>query len=62
MVDSAIEIKSLIKDLNINKGDTVMLVSDVSSLLHLYKKKGKIFNINLFILKSLIFILKRLHF
>jgi len=49
MVDSAIEIKSLIKDLNINKGDTVMLVSDVSSLLHLYKKKGKIFNINLFI-------------
>ena len=44
-----IEVKHLIKDLNINKGDTLMLVSDVSSLLHLYKRKDKIFDINLFI-------------
>ena len=44
-----IEVKYLIKDLNINKGDTLMLVSDVSSLLNLYRKKNEIFDINLFI-------------
>jgi aminoglycoside 3-N-acetyltransferase len=43
------EIEKLLNNFDINKGDTVMLVSDVTSLLLSYKKQGKSFNINLFL-------------
>jgi len=43
------EIKKLLDNFDINKGDTVMLVSDVTSLLLSYKKQGKSFDINLFL-------------
>ena len=44
-----LEFKDLIKDCNINKGDTVLLVSDITNLIILYKKRGKYFNVNSFI-------------
>jgi|ETNmetMinimDraft_20_1059909.scaffolds.fasta_scaffold71225_2 hypothetical protein len=43
------ETKQLLNNFDINKGDSVMLVSDITNLLNLYKKKGEIFDINLFI-------------
>ena len=43
------ETKYILNDIDLKKGDTVMLVSDISSLLISFKKKGKVFDANLFI-------------
>jgi aminoglycoside 3-N-acetyltransferase len=49
MIGTSLGFRHLLKDFNLNKGDTIMLVSDVSFLLHTYKKNNKYFDINLFI-------------
>ena len=49
MSGTSLGFRHLLKDFNLNKGDTIMLVSDVSFLLHTYKKNNKYFDINLFI-------------
>ena len=43
------ETKYILNDIDLKKGDTVMLVSDISSLLISFKKRGKVFDANLFI-------------
>ena len=40
MNDSSLRVRQLLNNFNLNKGDTVMLVSDISTLLHSYKKNN----------------------
>ena len=47
------ETKYILNDIDLKKGDTVMLVSDISSLLISFKKKGKVFDANLSLLDSI---------
>ena len=49
MNNFSFEIKKLLNNFDLNKGDTIMLVSDISNILITYKKKGKNFDANLFI-------------
>ena len=49
MNNFSFEIRQLLNNFDLNKGDTVMMVSDISNILLSYKKDGKIFDVNLFL-------------
>ena len=48
-MNNLLEYNHLINNFEFKKGDTVILASDVTNLMSLYKKNGHYFNLNLFI-------------